>query len=387
MLYKYPSLENDEVFEKNQIRIREILAKGNKITQKSNGFKKLEHFIKSVFRSFLKLVAVFLLKNRKNIYVAFTIHGGFGDMLRERSVIIEVAKMFPDVVMDIYNKKSHFVLKDIKNIRFFLDADLIALTKKQYDVVFALPLNYQSKTQDLVYTKHGKRRLEVDRIFKNLASYNKYFSPGNKVKLHYVGMQKARAGVDNVEDISLSINYKKLSLEKFGITKDMKYITFQYGFGGDGNNDDPKCWRVEHWEKLLHMLKGKLKNIRIVQVGISDYHFQEVDINTAKRTSLDELCSILKDSLLHIDIDGACTHIAEAIGTKSIVIFGPTTAEYIGYQKNINITSSLCRGCYCIADNYWWGKCFLGYDKSFCMDSITPEFVAEKAMEYLKTLQ
>ncbi|MCA6069882.1 MAG: hypothetical protein LE180_02005 [Endomicrobium sp.] len=390
MICKYPQLENDDVFNKNQIKIREIIVEQNKsresVKLRNRSLKKLEHFTKSLFRSFFKLVAVFLL--RKNVtYVAFTISGGLGDMIRERSVVTEITKMFPKVVIDIYNKKACSVLRDIKNIRFFLDVDLIVLTKKRYDIVFTLPLSYQAKVQNLVHVKYDSYKLEVNRVLKNLGDYNKCFTLNSKVKLHYVSMQKAKAGVDNVKDVSLSIYHKKMNLEKFGITKNIKYITFQYGFGGRGNNDDPKCWRVEYWEKLLHILKGKLKNTKIIQVGISDYHFQEVDINAAKKTSLNELCNILKSSLLHIDIDGACTHIAKAVGTKSVVIFGPTDAEYIGYQENINITSSLCRSCYCITDNDYWGKCLLGYDKSLCMDSIAPEFVAEKAVEYLKSLE
>jgi ADP-heptose:LPS heptosyltransferase len=90
--------------------------------------------------------------------------------------------------------------------------------------------------------------------------------------------------------------------------------------------------------------------------------------------------------LLHIDIDGACTHICKAIGTKAVVLYGPTSAKIIGYPENINITSSICRDCYHKLDHKLWGKCPLGYEKSLCMESIKPQFVAQKAIEYLKGL-
>ena len=119
----------------------------------------------------------------------------------------------------------------------------------------------------------------------------------------------------------------------------------------------------------------KLKNIKIVQVGVSNHYFEESFINTAKKTSFDELCTILKNSLLHIDIDGACTHISKALGTKSIVLFGPTCAKYLGYPENINITSSLCRDCYHFIDNTFWGKCLFTSHSNFVyiysMDSST----------------
>lgn len=194
---------------------------------------------------------------------------------------------------------------------------------------------------------------------------------------------KARCGVDNIEDLALTINYKQKPLEKFNIENGLKYVTVQYGFVGDGKNNDIKCWNTKNWEKLIKILKTKFKNIAVVQVGISNYRLQNVDINVAKKTSFDELCSIIKKSLLHIDIDGACSHIAWALRTKSIILFGPTDAKYSMYPENINIMSSIYGGCW-----HRFGKCVIGEESklSVCMNSINPEFVAEKAIDYINSL-
>jgi microcystin-dependent protein len=125
-----------------------------------------------------------------------------------------------------------------------------------------------------------------------------------------------------------------------------------------------------------------IRNIAVVQVGLSNDRLENVDINVVKRTSFDELCSIVKKSLLHIDIDGACSHIAWALRTKSIILFGPTDAKYSMYPENINIMSSICGGCW-----HRFGKCVIGEEKpSVCMNSINPEFVAEKAIDYISSL-
>ncbi|MDR2428128.1 MAG: hypothetical protein LBD19_04235 [Endomicrobium sp.] len=116
---------------------------------------------------------------------------------------------------------------------------------------------------------------------------------------------------------------------------------------------------------------------------MSNYRLQNVDINVAKKTSFDELCSIIKKSLLQIAIDGACSHIAWALRTKSIILFGPTDAKYSMYPENINIMSSICGGCW-----HRFGKCVIGEESklSVCMNSINPEFVAEKAIDYINSL-
>ncbi|MDR1104201.1 MAG: hypothetical protein LBK92_02445 [Endomicrobium sp.] len=232
---------------------------------------------------------------------------------------------------------------------------------------------------EILNLKRGKSFSED--ILNNISRYkNTYFSQNNKTR-HLISDMKARCGVDNIEDLALRLNYKQKPLEKFNIGN-AKYITVQYGFGGDGKNDDIKCWNTKNWEKLIKILKTKFKNIAVVQVGLSNDRLENVDINVAKRTSFDELCSIVKKSLLHIDIDGACSHIAWALRTKSIILFGPTDAKYSMYPENINIMSSICGGCW-----HRFGKCVIGEEKpSVCMNSINPEFVAEKAIDYINSL-
>jgi ADP-heptose:LPS heptosyltransferase len=83
-----------------------------------------------------------------------------------------------------------------------------------------------------------------------------------------------------------------------------------------------------------------------------------------------------------LHIDGICSHISWALGTKTIVLFGHTSAQYLGYPGNINIMSSICGGCW---DRF--GKCVISEEKSsVCMNSVNPEFVAQKAIEYRDSL-
>ncbi|MDR2351427.1 MAG: hypothetical protein LBD56_01955 [Endomicrobium sp.] len=338
--------------------------------------KKYEHFFKSVFRSFFKIIAVYLLNNKKNKnYVAFVIHGGIGDKLRSKSAVTSLLSIFPSsTIVDIYDTKSRFIFSDV-NIRFFLNIEIWSLTKNKYDVV------YMFGGSDVKVLHINQSNFITKNILKNISYHkNTYFSQNNN--RHLISDIKARCGVDNIEDLALTINYKQKPLEKFNIENGLKYVTVQYGFGGDGKNDDIKCWNTKNWEKLIKILKLKFKNIAVVQIGVSNDRLQNVDINVARKTSFDELCSIIKKSLLHIDIDGACSHIAWALRTKSIVLFGPTDAKYSMYPENINIMSSICGGCW-----HRFGKCVIGEEKpSVCMNSINPEFVAGKAVDYINSL-
>jgi ADP-heptose:LPS heptosyltransferase len=384
MLYKVPFFDNDDIFKENQVkmykfdveRIKENFESKIKIRVygvKRTFLKKYEHFLKSVFRSIFKIIAVYLLNNRENKnYVAFVMHGGIGDKLRCKSAVTSLLNMFTsNTIVDIYDKKSRFIFSDV-NIRFFLYNEVWTILKKKYDIMYI----FGGSEVEIFSIKREKSF--VENILKNISYYkNIYFSENNKNR-HLISDIKARCGVDNIEDLALTINYKQKPLEKFNIDNSLKYITIQYGFGGDGKNDDLKCWDTKNWEKLIKILKNKFDNISIIQVGFSHYKLQNVDINVAKKTSYNELCSILKNSLLHIDIDGACSHIAWALRTKSIILFGPTDAKYSMYPENINIMSSICGGCW-----HRFGKCVIGEEKpSLCMNSIKPEFVAESCRIY-----
>ncbi|MDR2399856.1 MAG: hypothetical protein LBD61_05460 [Endomicrobium sp.] len=125
------------------------------------------------------------------------------------------------------------------------------LTKNKYDVMYVLSGN----VAEIFHIKRGK--VFVDTILKNIFYYKEtYFSENNKNR-HLVSDIKAKSGVDNINDLSLSINYKHKSLEKFNIDNSLKYITIQYGFGGDGRNDYIKCWNTNNWEKLIKVLESK----------------------------------------------------------------------------------------------------------------------------------
>jgi hypothetical protein len=88
----------------------------------------------------------------------------------------------------------------------------------------------------------------------------------------------------------------------------------------------------------LKILQKNLKDITIVRLGVSTYNFSGPNIiNTACKTSFNELYTILKNSLLH-NRYRQCLY--TYLGTKTIALFGPTSAKITGYSENINITSS-----------------------------------------------
>src|SRR5262249_55033308 len=129
------------------------------------------------------------------------------------------------------------------------------------------------------------------------------------------------------------------------------YVTVHDGFDNSlrlAPGSATKCWPLEHWSELVRRLKQALPHLRIIQLGgRNSRSIPGVDLNLVQRTSLSQVPWILKHARLHIDGDSGLVHMARALHTRSLVLFGPTNRDYFGYDQNINLASSACANC-------WW---------------------------------
>ncbi len=358
-------------------------------------FKYWKKGIKDFFKSFFKTIRIPFLNNKKEyVYIAFIPNGGIGDFIRQKSILNSMIDMNKNIIIDIYNKKArkYGIFKDIeKHIRFFINKNAVNITSLFYDIIISF-----EKYEDGVFINFKKKtnKVFINKLKSNIQIYkNKYFQSfnnnfcisGRQDKI--INRYKIICGVDDINS-DLKLLYNKSSLEKFKIFNDTLYITFQNGHGPISHKENThiKCWDTKKWEELLSLLKTNLPdNIKIVQVGLDGYIFDKADIKLAGNTNFDELCSVLERSVLHIDTDGGCVHICKALGTTSLVLFGPTDVDYLGYDNNINIASSLCGNCFRPDYISTSTKCPLGYSKPLCMESISPQFVFHTVTEYLKT--
>jgi ADP-heptose:LPS heptosyltransferase len=350
--------------------------------------KKFIKLIKAVLKNCTKLFIIFTTRKYSHKpMIACIVHGGLGDILREKCVLIGLEKMDGSIKIDCYNRAATRVLQGLKCLRFVLDENLLAITKNKYDIIYEI---FSYKVRIL---KTGDDALSK-RILKNISDYQ---SGVKKISCppHLIRDLLFSSGLDDVCTINLNMDFKMCGLEKFGISKETKYITFQFGYGARGENDAIKCYSQDKWEAVLSALREKFNHkIKIVQVGSSSQQMPQADINTSRQTSLDELCSILKNSLLHIDIDGACMHIATALNTKVLALEGPNNVDFCGYEQNINIVSKEAAECWrknsktffrhaCLSD-----KVCLEYKPlRSCVDKIDPSLIVNETIKYLKSVK
>ncbi len=141
-------------------------------------------------------------------------------------------------------------------------------------------------------------------------------------------------------------------LKRKGIKEREKIISFQAGAKWRS-----KCWPAKKFAELAKELI-KRYNAKIILLGspkefdlnerINRLTNNEL-INLAGKVSLTEIAGILKKSSLLIGNDSGLMHLASAVGTKTIILYGSTNPEHsrpMGPGKSIAIfENDFCKPC------------------------------------------
>ena len=173
-------------------------------------------------------------------------------------------------------------------------------------------------------------------------------------------------------------NAARLILENAGVNSSKK--TAALGVGS--TNSRAKRWQTASYAKLNDLLQNDLQ-MNVVIVGANDEIEAAREVynqSNAKpiiltgKTQLAEVVAVLSEIDLLVANDMGLAHIAPAVETKTIVIFGPTnekTTQPVGSEiirKNVDCAPCMLRDC--------------PIDHR-CLTRITPEEVYEKARRIL----
>jgi ADP-heptose:LPS heptosyltransferase len=154
-----------------------------------------------------------------------------------------------------------------------------------------------------------------------------------------------------------------------------------------------KEWPVEKWEFLVRKITNDLK-CDVIQVGA-----EFVSSSGGKKTprikgcqhwidfiSIEETAALLFQAKLFIGVESGALHLASGVGTPSIGILGPTSAEYRlpRNSRSIAVTSDLpCLGCHHASSGpkHWQTGC---PNEIRCMTEMTVEEVYSACIQLVE---
>ena len=327
---------------------------------------------------------------------------GMGDCVIARKVYDAIIELVPNCVIDFYcTSEAHRAFAkafygDSKNLNRLLDNQEYQENVKNYDLALyvggchAILFDYANtqRLQEMVpdfwqvlsrielYNQknvHGLGPWKLTVAHRNMISAEII----GKNFFHFLSCEGALPINDDKIKIPLSPEYKS----KFDELKLGKYITFYTDIDEtEKTRPKVKTWPKRYFVEYISRMKKRFPSIEIVQCGgandieveNADRHFLGCDLELTKY--------ILANSLLHVGCEGGLVHLATAVGAKCLVLFGSSSVEYFGYERNINLVSEVCRPCMYIIPDFQ--VCMLGAKEPPCMLNLTPKLVCEVTCNY-----
>ncbi|MFH1594358.1 MAG: lipopolysaccharide heptosyltransferase II [Candidatus Omnitrophota bacterium] len=307
-------------------------------------------------------------------YIAFMVRPYARDVVEGNPYIDEV------IIYDKYGEH-----KNLLNTVLFA----ISLRKKRFDL--AIMLHPTNRAHMIAFAAGISRRVGYDKKLSFLLTERvpHLKQEGKKHESEYT--------LDLLETIGIRAKGRELFLPlNDRDIKNIENTLSEYHLGREalliavnpGASCPSKRWRPESFAKVCDGLAEKYKARIIIAADASNSRFADIlagkmryePVNLAGKTTVGELAALLSKCDLFISNDSGPVHIACAIGTPTISIFGrgdpglsserwgPIGKETRVFHKDV--------GCDpCLAHN-----CKIGFK---CLEAITPEEVLSAAEELL----
>ena len=174
--------------------------------------------------------------------------------------------------------------------------------------------------------------------------------------------------------------------EKFGL-QDVLYVTFHDGTSHAqpvGHTRPTRAWPAVRWCEFFRLFKKQFPHLKLVQLGGKNSPvYEEADVCLVNKTQVGDLPALLEGALAHVDTESGLVHLAQFLNVRSVVIFGPSRADFLGYAKNENLSAGPCGGCMWTTTD-WMQNCPLGHVPAPCTERVSASAALEALGKILK---
>jgi len=308
-------------------------------------------------------------------YIAFMVRPYAKDIVEGNPHLDEV------IIYDKYGKHKNF----LKTVLFALD-----LRKKKFDL--AIMLHPTNRVHMISYIAGIPKRIGFERKMSLLLTKKvpHHKEKGEKHELEYTLDLLKEAGIESrSKELFLPVHENDIAkvdriLEEYHVGKDIPLIAIN-----PGASCPSKRWSPGNFAKVAESLAEKYK-ARIIILADKDnaqfanqvaFGMKHEPVNLAGKTTVGELAAILSKCKLFISNDSGPVHIACAVGTPVISIFGrknsglspkrwgPRGEKSAVFHKDVGCDVCLAHNC----------------DKGFkCLEAITSDEVLRVAERFLR---
>jgi hypothetical protein len=188
--------------------------------------------------------------------------------------------------------------------------------------------------------------------------------------VHIINLMCQAAGLPAIADPVPVLTLAPEEIVRAGRTR----VAVQSSVMGAAMPIRTKEWRLERMQAVVDALRG---DAEIVQLGTARDPLLSGVVDYRGRTTLREAAGVLAGAPVFIGMVGFLMHLARAVGTRSVIVFGGREQpSQSGYSVNHNLFTELpCSPC------WFWNRCPYGHE---CMERITAADVIGAARQLLQ---
>ena len=330
---------------------------------------------------------------KKNILIIRA--GMLGDVLMTTPLVHAIRKRYPQAkICYLVGDWSKEILKGNKDIDLIITFDdsiifekrlfkvlalIRRLRKERFDLCFILDKSYLWNI--FAFLAGAKERIGFNRGKEGFLNTKNIDFSASKYELDYYLDIAKLIGIEEETDMNIELSGED---KKFA-EKKIKEGTI--GIAAGGADNPGQSFTLKRWplEKYIALIK-KLNKDTALFGGKGDIKVsKEIDnktdaTNLTGKLTIQQTAACIKRCSLFIAHDSGLMHLAAAVKTPVIALFGPTPAKRFAPKHSVVIKSHLrCSPCYDIYGNY--KRC----EKAKCMESISVGEVESAIHKVLKT--
>ncbi len=294
--------------------------------------------------------------------------GGFGDMLYLTTIVRELNVLLGGVRIVVLheNKNVDSILGANPYIfqSVYLDSGRINQVVNEtsgldiFDLIVEVRYAVSYITPPLSRVPSPLIRLASARC----AEWQKYIRFDWPHQNNLFAREVVRRGMNKLDLVGYTANLpiNRYSMpEFFGVTdleqatldplRNVVYVTIHHGADaamGSASGIQTKNLPISTWEAVVKDLRHL--GLKVVQLGeLGEALITGVDVDLRGQTDFNLTAVVMQGAAVHCDTEGGLVHLARAVGTTSVVAFGPTSVGFFGYPANKNLEPPLCGDC-------WW---------------------------------
>ncbi len=305
-----------------------------------------------------------------------------GDCVMSLPILQGLKNLFPNGTIDIAIKNN---LAGLGEILAYIDNTISPqnLKNRKYDTALILPNSFRSAYE--IWQSNAPERIGYAGQLRSLLLTSAVKRPlrGTLHQSDYYG-RLARKAFPQIELSPPALDIAQKYFDQLDELLPSSSDKPKIGVGFGATYGDAKMWPAERFAMLIDRLSEVAQVVLIgsdAEKEIEQRVLSEVTskpISLVGRTNLPTLAAALSSFSVYLSNDTGPMHLASALGTPVVAIFGPTSPDEtkpLGNNVTVIYRKAVCAPC-------WKRKCLLDHQ---CMTAITVDEVETAVLRILES--